>query len=146
MMQIHDPHIVHAYFHQELGLHWSDDIRGVLYVPDEYLGEIADPSHVVVAVAYNDFIGRTCCLHSVIAHPEKVTRKMVRETFMFPFEVCKCEAVLALVDSTNDAALSFDHKLGFREVHRIPNGGTDGDLIVLQMLKDGCRWLKRTLH
>jgi L-amino acid N-acyltransferase YncA len=67
----------------------------------------------------------------------------VRDTFAFPFEVCNCEAVLALVDSTNDAALNFDSKLGFREIARIPNGGTDGDLVVMQMTRAECRWLRK---
>ena len=119
----HDPMIVHAYFHEQLGLHWSDDIRGVLYVPDEYLGQIAEPSHVVVAVAYNDFIGKTCCLHSVIRGPDKVTRKMVRETFAYPFDVCHCEAVLALVDSARRSRDELDQKLGFG---KCTGWGTDG--------------------
>ena len=145
-MQMRDAHMAHDFFHCMLGLHWSDDFRGVLYVPDEYMGTIAKPEHVAIAVGYNAFIGRTCCMHSIIQRPELVTRKIVRETFEYPFEVCHCEAVLALVDSTNIAAINFDTKLGFREVHRIPWGGTDGDLVVLQMLKSECRWLKRNLH
>lgn len=145
-MQIHEPHMVHAFFHRALGLHWSDDIRGVLYVPDQYLAKLADPEHVVVAVAYNGFIGHTCCIHSVIQRPEAVTRKMVEATFTFPFEHCHCEAVLALVDSTNDAALRFDKKLGFMEIARVPHGGPDGDLVILRMLRGECRWLKRNLH
>jgi len=145
-MQYRDGHMVHSYFEHELGLHWSDDFRGVLYVPDKYVNQMAEQQHVVVAVAYNAFIGRTCCMHSVIKRPEAVTRKMVRETFEFPFEVCHCEVVMALVDSTNKAALRFDTRLGFHEAARIRTGGTDGDLIVLEMQRADCRWIKSNLH
>lgn len=145
MIQTNNAQTVHAFFLDRLGLHWSHDFRGVLYVPEEFRGEVASMDHVAVAVGYNAFIGRTCCMHSVIQRPDLVSPRMVREAFAFPFTVCNCEAVLALVDSTNDAALSFDKKLGFEEIARIPHGGPDGDLIVLQMLRSGCRWLKK-LH
>jgi len=146
MMQQHDPAIVHSYFHRMLGLHWSVHFRGVLDVPDQYVGMVPDPVHVSVAVGYNAFIGRTCCLHSVITRPEAVTRRMVEATFWFPFIACHCEAVLACVDSKNDAAMKFDTKLGFKQIATVPNGGPDGDLNILQMLRSECRWLKRATH
>jgi RimJ/RimL family protein N-acetyltransferase len=143
MLSTNNGELVNAFFHDRLGLHWSADFRGVLHVPDEYTGQVADPSQVAVAVGYNSFIGRTCCMHTVIQRPDLVSPRIVREAFEFPFEVCGCEAVLALVDSLNEAALSFDKKLGFREVARIPGGGPEADLIVLQMLRSECRWLRK---
>lgn len=141
-MDLTDPRMVWEYFHHELGIHESDDFRGVLHVPDEYQGQSPRFDHVAIAVGYNCFIGKTCCMHTVIHRPEKMTRAIVREAFEFPFQVAGCVAVLALVDSTNEAALKFDTHLGFREVHRIEGGGLDGDLVVLQMLRSECRWLR----
>lgn len=141
-MQFTDRTQVWQFFHARLGLHHSEDFRGVCYVPETYKGQVAQMDHVSVAVGYNGFVGRTCCMHTVIQNPEAVTRRMVREAFSFPFVHCECTAVLALVDSTNDAAVSFDTKLGFREIARVPGGGLDGDLIVLQMLRSECRWLR----
>lgn len=146
MIQCTDRETVYAYFREVLGLHWSDDFRGVLYVPEEYQGRPARPAHVAVAVGYDCFVGKTCCMHTVISRPGAVSRSMVREAFAFPFNVCGCNAVLGLVDSTNEAALRFDKHLGFKEAWRIPHGGTEGDLIVLQMLRADCRWLRGTLH
>lgn len=144
MMQTSDRRAVHAFFHDRLGLHWSEDFRGALYVPDECRNTMAQMNHVAVAVGYNAFIGRTCAMHTVIQRPDLVSPRIVREAFEFPFRVCNCEAVLALVDSTNDAALSFDTKLGFEEIARIPGGGPDADLVVMRMLRSDCRWLKKT--
>lgn len=142
MMQATHRQFVHAFFRDRLGLHWSDDFRGVLHVPDEFSNAPSNMDHVAVAVAYNAFIGRTCCMHVVVQRPELLSPRIVREAFEFPFVVCGCEAVLALVDSTNTAALDFDTRLGFAEVARVPNGGTDGDLVVLRMTRSECRWLK----
>lgn len=144
MKQITDRTAVWQFFHERLGLHASEDFRGVCHFldADAVPGTAATMDAVAVAVGYNAFIGRTCCMHSVIQKPEAVTRGMVRETFEYPFNVCDCTAVLALVDSTNEAALNFDTKLGFKEIARVPDGGREGDLVVLQMLRSECRWLR----
>jgi len=134
--------MVSEFFAARLQLQPSADFRGVLHIPTEYQSQPASMDHVAVAVAFQSFIGRTCCMHTVIQKPEFVTRRMVRDTFAYPFNVCGLECVLALVDSTNDAALSFDSRLGFREFHRIPHGGLEGDLVVMQMLRGDCRWLR----
>lgn len=142
MIEVTNSRMVWEYFHRELGLHESDDFRGVLHVPDSFRGMAAQPEHVAIAVGYNAFVGKTCCMHTVITRPELMTRRIVREAFEFPFQVAGCVAVLALVDSTNEAALKFDMHLGFNEVDRIPEGGVDGDLVVLRMMRDACRWLR----
>jgi hypothetical protein len=143
MMRTNDQRLVHSFFHDRLGLHWSEDFRGALYVPEEYRFERSSMDHVAIAVGYNNFIGKTCCIHTVIQRPDLLTRKIIREAFEYPFIVCGLEALLGLVDSTNDDALRFDTKLGFKEVYRVPGGGTDGDLIVMQMLRGECRWLRK---
>jgi len=142
MIETCDPNLVHAFFNNRLGLHHSADFRGVLYAQDRPDDSPIMMDDIAVAVAYNAFIGRTCCMHTVVQRPELLNRRMVLAAFQYPFTVCNCEAVLALVDSTNTAALDFDTRLGFKEIARIPNGGGDGDLIVLQMLRADCRWLR----
>lgn len=143
MIEATDRRLVHSFFADRLGLHWSDDFRGVLHVPDYMAGQPIRMDDVAIAVGYNGFIGRTCCMHCVIQRPELVSPRIVRETFEYPFIVCNCEAVLGFVDSTNAAALKFDRKLGFRDVTVIPNGGPDGDLIQLVMTRADCRWLRK---
>jgi hypothetical protein len=142
MMEMTVPEIVHAFFANRLGLHNSADFRGVLWAPDRLDESPVEYDEIAVAVGYNSFIGRTCCMHTVVQRPDLLNRRMVIAAFSYPFNVCGCEAVLALVDSTNEAALSFDTRLGFKEIARVPNGGGDADLIVLQMLRADCRWLR----
>lgn len=134
--------LVWSYFNKHLGVRESSDFRGVLYVPDEFDGRTMEMEHIAVAVAYNGFVGRTCCMHTVITRPDLVSPRIVRNAFEYPFLRADCMAVMGLVDSDNDAALRFDSKLGFREVARIPDGGFTGDLVVMQMLRSECRWLR----
>jgi L-amino acid N-acyltransferase YncA len=140
---ITDPTAVWQYFNEKLGLHQSGDFRGVCHLADVGPGEPVSMDHVAVAVGYNGFIGRTCCMHVVIARPALFSRAILREAFEFPFLVAGLEAVLALVDSSNEAALTLDKRIGFEEIARIPNGGLDGDLVLLRMLRNECRWLTK---
>ena len=146
MIVCSDRQIVADFFKDRLGLYKSEDLRGVLWVPDEYALKVRDPDDIAVAVGFNAFIGRTCCIHTVIQRPELLTRYMIRETFNYVYNVCGVETVLGLVDSTNHKALEFDRKLGFKELYRIPNGGIDEDLVVLGMNKSECKWIKENQH
>lgn len=47
-----------------------------------------------------------------------------------------------MVPATNYTALEFDLKLGFIEETIIRDVYREGDMIVLSMYKDDCRWLK----
>jgi hypothetical protein len=142
MIETSYPAIVHSFFADRLGIHNSADFRGVLYAPERPDDAPILMDDIAVAVGYNSFIGKTCCMHTVVQRPDLLNRRMVIAAFKYPFEVCHCEAVLALVDSTNEAALSFDTRLGFKEIARVPHGGPDGDLVILQMLRSDCRWLR----
>lgn len=144
MHELRDSQAVWQFFHDRLGLHQSNDFRGVCHFP----GDIAEGAplsmdRVGIGVAYNGFVGRTCCMHVVIQSPEAMCPRVIREAFAYPFLVCNCEAILALVDSTNTAALDFDKRLGFTEFATIPRGGADGDLVMLRMTRSECRWLRQ---
>ncbi len=141
-----DRDMVCEYFFAKMQLQPTADFRGVLHVPVEYEHEVASMDHVGIAVGYCGFIGRTCCMHTVITRPDLLTARMMREFFGYPFNVCGVECALALVESSNGPSLKFCKKVGFKEVHRIPNGGLDDDLVMLQMLRADCRWLSKNTH
>lgn len=125
------------------GMRPSGDFRGVMFIPDDYKNASVSMDHVGVAYAWDNFVGRTCAISIVVQKPECLTRPVIREAFRFPFEVCGLNALFALVDSTNHKSLSLCDRVGFEFIHRVPYGGREGDLIVYQMLREKCRWLKR---
>lgn len=128
---------------QKLGMQWSNDFRGAMFVPEQFRHLPPDPQHVAVAIAWTGFVGRTCQLSAVIQQPQHLTKAIVREAFRFPFEVCNLLVVIALVDSLNHKSNEICRRLGFEAIARIPNGGLEGDLIVYQMLRQNCRWLRK---
>ncbi len=101
---------------------------------------------VAVAVGFDGWIGHTCLMHVVIQKPDMLTRHMIREAFDYIFNTCGMNCVLGMVDSTNHPAVEFDTRLGFREVHRISQGGIDGDMIIFSMQKQDCRWIRKEIR
>lgn len=94
---------------------------------------------LVAGVLYDQYNGRSICMH--VAAEKPVTRTFTKTAFDYPFNQLGVQKVIGLVDSTNDAALRFDRKLGFVEEARIKDAGKHGDLILLTMTKERCRWL-----
>lgn len=132
------------FFRHHLALTKTEDFRAIAWVPSHYVEEKVpmQMAHISVAVAYNAFIGYTCCMHTVIQNPDHVSPAMVREAFRYPFEELGMKVIFGLVDSDNEKAIEFDTKLGFKEVNRFKDAGLDGDLILFAMKKEDCRWLR----
>ena len=141
-MQVSEARFVHLFFQNRLGLHWSQDFRGAVYVPDEFRGRTASMDHVAVAVGFNGFIGRTCCIHIVIQRPELFSRRIIREIFEYGFLHAGCEVLLALIDSTNAPSRELVQRVGFELCATVPHGGLEDDLEIWQMTRGACRWLK----
>jgi hypothetical protein len=71
-------------------------------------------------------------------------RQLLYAAFDFPFNVLHVDLLIGVINSLNIHALKFDLKLGFREKTRWKNMHEDGgDLIILEMHKNDCRWLRK---
>ena len=144
MITIADREMTKEFMSTKFGMRPSGDFRGVMFIPDSLVTERASMDHVGVAYAWDNFVGKTCCISIVVQKPECLTRPVIREAFRFPFEDCGCVAIYALVDSANHASIGMCQRVGFDFVHRTPGAGKVADLILFEMLRDKCRWLKRT--
>jgi RimJ/RimL family protein N-acetyltransferase len=113
---------------------WSEDFRAIGKVKSDCL---------LAVVGYNGFTGRTCFMHSAIDDPSVIDRTFVRAVFEYPFVTCNLTHVLAPADSANEKSLTLLRKVGFKEAIRFEDAGLDGkDLILLQLKRDECRWIK----
>jgi len=99
---------------------------------------------LTAGVLYDMFNGRSVCMHVAIEKP--VTREYTRVCFDYPFNQLGVVKVIGLVDSTNAKALRFDKHLGFVEEARIVDGGRIGDLVLLTMTRQQCRWIKEATY
>lgn len=99
---------------------------------------------LVAGTLYDMFNGRSICMHVAVEKP--VTRTFTRTCFDYPFNQLGVQKVIGLVDSTNDSALRFDRHLGFVEEARIADAGKTGDLVLLTMTRQQCRWIQGEAH
>jgi hypothetical protein len=141
-MIIADVNLTREFMVDRLQLRSTPDFRGFMVVNDVYHGRIMDMNHIGVAVGWDNFIGRTCVINIVVQDQKMLSRRVVRECFEFPFLKAGCNAVLAMVDSNNTKSIKLCERSGFEKVHLIPAGGVESDLIVFQMLRTKCRWLR----
>jgi len=136
--------LVAEFFHDRLRMPSSGDLRGALYVREEFRHTPMQMDSIGVGLAYNNFNGRTCAIHIVVQDKRCLTRQVVREAFDYPFIQCGLTAIVTSIDSKNEESIELARRVGFREVYRVREGGTDGDLLVMEMRHDECRWIKRS--
>lgn len=94
---------------------------------------------LVSGVVYDMHNGRSICMHVATLGP--MTRGFIRTAFDYPFNQLGLSKVIGLVDSTNEKALKLDKHLGFVQEACIKDAAKDGDLLILTMTRQQCRWI-----
>jgi RimJ/RimL family protein N-acetyltransferase len=99
---------------------------------------------LVAGASYDNFNGRSVHV-SLAAVPGK--RWMNREYLWFNcyymFEQLKVIKAIGFVDSTNTEAIEFDLHFGFEHEATLTDAGPKGDLLILTLTKENCRFLTR---
>jgi hypothetical protein len=91
---------------------------------------------------YSNYTGVSIAMHVAGFTPSWASIDMLWVAFHYPFIQLNCNKVFAQIPEDNFKALEFDYKLGFKEEARIRDVFPSGDLILLSMHRDDCRWLK----
>ena len=94
-------------------------------------------------VGYDSFVGKTCQIHTANLGLKSMPRMLIWAGFDYPFNRCGIETVISTVNSNNDRAMTYNSKLGFKEVFRFEKcHDDDGDIVVFKMNKADCRWIR----
>jgi RimJ/RimL family protein N-acetyltransferase len=96
---------------------------------------------VMAVIAYTNFQENSCCMHVASIVPNWISRDLLWAAFDYPFNSLKVKVILAAVASTNKEALKLDRHLGFVDKAYIEDAHIDGDLVILAMRRENCRWL-----
>ncbi len=101
-----------------------------------------EEGRLIAGVAYTDYNVASIQIH-VAALPgvNWLSRELLRKVFEYPFTMLKVKKLIGLVSSANAAALRFDYSLGFELEATLKDAHPDGDLLILTMTADNCRWL-----
>ena len=120
---------VTRYVAQKNSAHW---FPGNVGIGLERAGQL------IAGVSYDSYCGRSICMHAAI---DRLNRDILWYAFYYPFVQLGVKKVIGLVDSTNEKALRLDLHLGFTLEAVIADGAKYGDLRILTMTRDQCRWL-----
>lgn len=103
-----------------------------------------EDKQLIAGVVFNDYNGANICMHVASDHSKRwMTKEYLWFVFYYAFEQAKVKRITGLVPESNEAAIKFDLHIGFSEETRLKDAHPDGDLIVLVMRKENCRWLRR---
>jgi hypothetical protein len=92
-------------------------------------------------VMYDGFTGSCIFMHQAGFSKSWLSRDMLWMVFDYPFNQLKCSKVCGTIPSSNPELLDFNKRIGFILEASIKGGYPTGDLLVLSMERDQCRWL-----
>jgi hypothetical protein len=122
----------------------ADRVPGMVLQDDNYEahGVIDSEGNQVAGVVFNHFSGHDIAMH-VAAERGKVwaTPKVLSFLFGYPFNQLRCRRVTGYVSQANASTLAFDLKLGFRIEGLLRDATPEGDMIVIGMTRNECRWV-----
>ena len=104
-----------------------------------------ETGQLIAGVAFDNYNVASLQIH-VAALPGKnwISKELLHRVFSYPFRQLGVNKLVGLVGSTNADALRFDLALGFRIEATLKDAYPDGDLLILTMTRDQCRWLNIT--
>jgi len=124
---------------KEVGIAKTDDFQCVFWVDNQ--------NQIEWVVGYNGFLGKTCHMHMVNLKGGYTPKELLKVAFDYPFNQCKLEKVVGVLNSRNEKAMMYDKKLGFKEVYRLEGlHDDDGDIVYMMMDKKDCRWIRERKH
>ena len=108
--------------------------------PDaHYLGQVLD-GQIRAVVVYCGFFGKSCMIHVGSEGQHWATKDFLKKVFDYPFNTLKLKVIIGTVAGSNTKALRLDRHLGFKDVAFIPDAHNDGDLVILEMRPEYCKW------
>lgn len=80
---------------------------------------------------------------NIIAHAagEKWTRKQIKFAFGYCFNQLKANRITVKIMQTNEKSLRFVKRLGFEHEATLEGYEPDGDVIIMRMFKQNCKWI-----
>ena len=120
---------------------WITGVLGMQFSPyATFIGQEID-GEVKAVVAFDNVLDKSCMMHTAAIVPNWISKDLLWACFDYPFNILKVKVILASVASTNTEALKLDRHLGFVDKAYIEDAHIDGDLVILAMRRENCRWL-----
>lgn len=123
---------------------WVADKTDDTYYPNSGVGiGIEKEGRITAGVLFNGYCGQSIQIHVAKEPDAYINREWLFVLFDYAFRQLKVNKIIGIVDSTNTVALRFDKHIGFVQEHVIKGAGKYGDMHILTMTRDQCRFLRK---
>jgi hypothetical protein len=93
-------------------------------------------------VGFASFMPKACQMHiAAVDEVNWMSRDLLWAAFDYPFNKIGVSVILGQVCADNESALKLNRHLGFKVVAEIPDAHMDGDLVIMAMRREDCRFL-----
>ena len=99
--------------------------------------------NLIAVVGYNGFLPNSCQIHVASTDVYWLNKELLFAIFDYPFNKLKVKVIIAPICKDNHKSLNLCRKLGFEQVADIPYAHLYGDLIVMLMKRNQCKWLQQ---
>ena len=118
-------------------------MEGRDYIPEgfiatSFIGDVTN-GQLRSAVAYGGYNG--AMVEATIA-VERIHKEMLWYMFHYPFVQLGVNKVVCRIDSSNEKSINLAKKLGFKYECILHDCSPDGDLHIVSLTKDECRYLR----
>ena len=108
----------------------------------EVVGLVRD-GEPLAGIVFEDNTGVCMTCHIAIAHEHVPLRKLLVAAADYAYNQSGVHKLIGMVRSTNLPALKFDIRIGFKPEAILKDVYPDGDLVVLSMTRDDCKFVPR---
>ena len=110
---------------------------------DFYAMGVESQGQITAGIVFNDFNGANAATHIAVKKPSKAFLELLQHAGKYAFVACKLKRLTGLVPASKPKVLAFDKHLGWEEEFVMKSAAPDGgDLHVLVMWPERCKWLK----
>ena len=116
-------------------------IRG--FGPSTAIGVQRD-NQLIAGAVFHDYRDGQIEASLASSSPRWATRSVLYSLFAYPFIQCDANRLLVTCDESNHKAMKMNRQLGFTPEGILRQMYYPNDAIVWGMLKDECKWIKKT--
>jgi len=106
----------------------------------QFIGQEKD-GNLVAVIAFCNFVNNSCAMHIGTVGENWMDRNLLWACFDYPFIKLEKKVILATMEASNDEAIKLNRHLGFQDKALIEDAHENGDLLLMTMRKEDCKWL-----
>ena len=106
----------------------------------QLIGQEIDGEIKAVA-GYSAFEGKACNFSLAGDGGNWMNKDFLWAMFDYPFNKLNLKVIIATIAGSNYKSLKLSRNLGFKQIANIADAHQDGDLVIMIMRRENCKWL-----